>query len=135
MQNIAKLVNEYLLALPKFPVTVIYNDLFPEAQKDSLLCRHDPSTAAEKRYADGSRRGIQNFSYIARCKDAKNCRSWLQTVIDSLDQKEIVVSEAVTIECEAVTLPQFISSSEDQKQTIYTASVKVEFYEDAKGNI
>ncbi len=126
MIGIAETVNDYLKSqLPDLPE--IYTDIFPFAEGESLLSRHDPSTAVEKRFLDGSRFGAVNLSYTARAKDPKVCRDRLNSILNTLDIKELIqASEGMAFECEALTLPQFVTV-DDKEQTIYTCAVRVEY--------
>ena len=133
MIGIAQLVNEWVKKQLPANFPTIYNDVFTDADGDSIVCRHDPSQAAEKRFNDGSRAGTVNLSYHARSDDAKRCRMFLSEILNRLDTETIIdVSDDVYVECEALTLPQFVTV-DDKNNTYYTASVRVEYTQEAKG--
>lgn len=133
MIGIAQLVNTWLKNELGDTIPDIYNDIFPDTDGDSIACRHDPSQAAEKRFNDGSRAGTVNLSYHARSDDAKKCREFLSAILNRLDTETIIdVSDDAYVECEALTLPQFVTV-DDKNNTYYTASVRVEYTQEAKG--
>lgn len=133
MLGIAQLVNTWLKNNPGNTLPDIYNDIFPDTDTDCIVCRHDPSQAVEKRFNDGSRAGTVNLSYHARSDDAKKCRMFLSEIINRLDTQTIIdVSDDTYVECEALTLPQFVTV-DDKNNTYYTASVSVEYTQEAKG--
>ena len=132
MIGIAQLVNTWLKNELGGTIPDIYNDIFPDTDGDCVVCRHDPSQAAERRFNDGSRAGTVNFSYHARSEDAKKCRKFLSAIIDTLDTQTIIdVADDAYVECEALTLPQFVTV-DDKNNTYYTASVSVEYTQEAK---
>lgn len=129
MLNSSQLLNDYLAEQIE-DLPTVYNDLFPEANGDSVICRYDPSQAVEKRFCDGSRNVKQQFSYYARSTDATKARKYLDEIINVLDTKDLIrVSDNFLVQCEAITLPQFISV-DDNNNTIYTATVEIEYVED-----
>lgn len=130
MQNTAYEVNTWLSSqLPDLPA--VYNDVFPTPEGDAIVCRHDPSQAVERRFCDRSRYVKEQFSYHARSKNAANCRKYLDDIIEKLDTQELIrVSDSVSVQCEAVTLPQFVQT-DDKNNTVYTAVIQVEYTEQA----
>jgi hypothetical protein len=119
-------IADYISAWVETELTLpftIYCDLIPDAETDGACIRHDPTPAAEKRYADGTRLITWNFTFYTRCKDAANAREYGKQIVDKLDGATIESPENIEIDCEAVTLPQFIDT--DAKGfTTYSQSVK-----------
>jgi hypothetical protein len=119
-------IADYISAWVETELTLpftIYCDLIPDAETDGACIRHDPTPAAEKRYADGTRLITWNFTFYTRCKDAANAREYGKQIVDKLDGATIESAENIEIDCEAVTLPQFIDT--DAKGfTTYSQSVK-----------
>jgi hypothetical protein len=124
-------IADYISAWVETELTLpftIYCDLIPDAETDGACIRHDPTPAAEKRYADGTRLITWNFTFYTRCKDAAQAREYGKQIVDKLDGAT-VTSDGLNIECEAVTLPQFIDT--DAKGfTTYSQSVKCTFLEE-----
>lgn len=107
----------------------IYCDLIPDEAADGACVRHDPTPAAEERYNDGTRLVAWNFTFYTRCKNAADAREYGKQIVDTLDGATVLSAENIKIECEAVTLPQFIDT--DAKGfTTYAESVKCTFLEE-----
>jgi hypothetical protein len=125
-------IAEYISAWVETELTLpftIYCDLIPDAETDGACIRHDPTPAAEKRYADGTRLITWNFTFYTRCKNAANAREFGKQIVDKLDGATIESPENIKIDCEAVTLPQYIDT--DAKGfTTYAESVKCTFLEE-----
>lgn len=113
------------------PRPAVYDLLrhIPDEDADGACVRHDPTPAAEKRYNDGTRLVAWNFTFYTRCKNAANAREYGKQIIDKLDGATVISAENIKIECEAVTLPQYIDT--DAKGfTTYAESVKCTFLEE-----
>lgn len=107
----------------------IFCDMIPDEDTDGACIRHDPTPAAEKRFTDGTRLVAWNFTFYTRCRDAENAREYGKQIVDKLDGATVTSAEGTEIECEAVTLPQFIDT--DAKGfTTYSQSVKCTFLEE-----
>jgi hypothetical protein len=125
-------IAEYISAWVETELTLpftIYCDIIPDAETDGACIRHDPTPAAEKRYADGTRLITWNFTFYTRCKDAANAREYGKRIVDKLDGATIESPENIEIDCEAVTLPQFIDT-DAKGYTTYCESVKCTFLEE-----
>ena len=126
--KIAETISEWVENALELPFT-IYCDLIPDAETDGACIRHDPTPAAERRYEDGTRLVTWNFTFYTRCKNAANAREYGKQIVDTLDGATVLSAENIKIECEAVTLPQFIDT--DAKGfTTYAESVKCTFLEE-----
>lgn len=106
----------------------IYCDIIPDAEADGACIRHDPTPAAEKRFTDGTRLVAWNFTFYTRCKDAADANEWGKRIVDELDGAT-VESGGLKIDCEAVTLPQFIET-DAKGYTTYAQSVKCTYLEE-----
>ena len=126
--KIAETISEWVETALELPFT-IFCDLIPDEDADGACIRHDPTPAAEKRFIDGTREVSWNFTFYTRCKDAENAREYGKQIVDKLDGATIESPENIKINCEAVTLPQFIDT--DAKGfTTYSESVKCTFLEE-----
>lgn len=126
--KIASAISAYVEETLQLPFT-IYCDLIPDEAADGACVRHDPTPAAEERYNDGTRLVAWNFTFYTRCKNAANAREYGKQIVDTLDGATVLSAENIKIECEAVTLPQFIDT--DAKGfTTYAESVKCTFLEE-----
>ena len=128
MKGIANLVNNYLKT--KLGLT-IYNDVFvdDEAGATDIICRYDPSEAAERRFIDGTRRVEEQLAFYCRSPNATKARDTLDDIIKTLDNHHIVrLDDKLLCQCEAVTLPQFVDVS-DSGKTTYTCTVKIIYRE------
>ena len=126
--KIASAISAYVEETLQLPFT-IYCDLIPDEAADGACVRHDPTPAAEERYNDGTRLVAWNFTFYTRCKNAANAREYGKQIVDTLDGATVLSAESIKIECEAVTLPQFIDT--DAKGfTTYAESVKCTFLEE-----
>lgn len=126
--KIASAISAYVEETLQLPFT-IYCDLIPDEAADGACVRHDPTPAAEKRYNDGTRLVAWNFTFYTRCKNAANAREYGKQIVDKLDGATVLSAENIKIECEAVTLPQYIDT--DAKGfTTYAESVKCTFLEE-----
>ena len=126
--KIASAISAYVEDTLQLPFT-IYCDLIPDEAADGACVRHDPTPAAEKRYNDGTRLVAWNFTFYTRCKNAANAREYGKQIVDTLDGATVLSAENIKIECEAVTLPQYIDT--DAKGfTTYAESVKCTFLEE-----
>lgn len=126
--KIAETISEWVENALELPFT-IFCDLIPDEDADGACIRHDPTPAAEKRFVDGTREVSWNFSFFTRCKDAEDAREYGKQIVDKLDGATIESTENIEIDCEAVTLPQFIET--DAKGfTTYSQSVKCTFLEE-----
>ena len=128
MKGIAKLVNSYL---KKQLNLTIYNDVFADdtAGVTDIICRYDPSEAAELRFIDGTRRVEEQLAFYCRSPNATKARDTLDDIIKTLDNHHIVrIDDKLLCQCEAVTLPQFVDMS-DSGKTTYTCTVKIIYRE------
>ena len=126
--KIASAISAYVEETLQLPFT-IYCDLIPDEAADGASVRLDPTPAAEERYNDGTRLVAWNFTFYTRCKNAANAREYGKQIVDTLDGATVLSAESIKIECEAVTLPQFIDT--DAKGfTTYAESVKCTFLEE-----
>lgn len=126
--KIASAISAYVEETLQLPFT-IYCDLIPDENADGACVRHDPTPAAEERYNDGTRLVAWNFTFYTRCKNAANAREYGKQIVDTLDGATVLSAEKIKIECEAVTLPQYIDT--DAKGfTTYAESVKCTFLEE-----
>lgn len=126
--KIASAISAYVEEALQLPFT-IYCDLIPDEAADGACVRHDPTPAAEERYNDGTRLVAWNFTFYTRCKDAAQAREYGKQIVDKLDGATVTSAENIKIECEAVTLPQYIDT--DAKGfTTYAESVKCTFLEE-----
>lgn len=126
--KIASAISAYVEETLQLPFT-IYCDLIPDEAADGACVRHDPTPAAEERYNDGTRLVALNFTFYTRCKNAANAREYGKQIVDTLDGATVLSAENIKIECEAVTLPQYIDT--DAKGfTTYAESVKCTFLEE-----
>ena len=126
--KIAETISEWVENALDLPFT-IYCDLIPDENADGACVRHDPTPAAEERYNDGTRLVAWNFTFYTRCKNAANARDYGKQIVDTLDGATVLSAEKIKIDCEAVTLPQFIET--DAKGfTTYSESVKCTFLEE-----
>ena len=126
--KIAETISAWVENALELPFT-IFCDLIPDEDADGACIRHDPTPAAEKRFIDGTREVSWNFTFFTRCKDAEDAREYGKQIVDKLDGATIESTENIEIDCEAVTLPQFIET--DAKGfTTYSQSVKCTFLEE-----
>ena len=126
--KIASAISAYVEETLQLPF-IIYCDLIPDETADGACVRHDPTPAAEERYNDGTRLVAWNFTFYTRCKNAANAREYGKQIVDTLDGATVLSAENIKIECEAVTLPQYIDT--DAKGfTTYAESVKCTFLEE-----
>jgi hypothetical protein len=126
--KIAETISAWVETALDLPFT-IYCDLIPDEDADGACVRHDPTPAAEKRFIDGTRKVSWNFTFYTRCRDAGNALEYGKQIVDKLDGATIESTENIKIDCEAVTLPQFIDT--DAKGfTTYAESVKCTFLEE-----
>ena len=128
MKGIGKLVNEYLKQ--KLDIA-IYNDVFADDKEGAtdIICRYDPSEAAERRFIDGTRRVEEQLSFYCRSPNATKARDTLDDIIKTLDNHHVLrVKDGLLCQCEAVTLPQFVDVS-DSGKTTYTCTVKIIYRE------
>lgn len=126
--KIAETISAWVETALELPFT-IFCDLIPDEDADGACIRHDPTPAAEKRFNDGTREVSWNFTFYTRCKDAENAREYGKWIVDKLDGATIESADNIQIDCEAVTLPQYIDT--DAKGfTTYAESVKCTFLEE-----
>lgn len=124
--KIAETISAWVENALTLPFT-IFCDLIPD--EDGACIRHDPTPAAEKRFIDSTREVSWNFTFYTRCKDSAQAREYGKQIVDKLDGATVTSAEEIKIDCEAVTLPQFIET--DAKGfTTYSASVKCTFLEE-----
>lgn len=104
----------------------IQNDVMAETG-DGVCLRYDPAPAAERRYNDGTRLLKWNLTYYVRNKNRTTARELADRLTATLDGAEITAS-GIKIDCEAQTLPQFISVDE-KNNTIYSAAISCTYLE------
>lgn len=126
--NIANIVNAWVEAELDLDFT-IYNDVIPDDTTNAACLRYDPAPAAERRYTDGTRLVAWNLTYYIRNSNRTTARTYADEITATLDGAEITDSTSgVTIQCEALTLPQFISV-DDSGATVYSASIVATYLE------
>ena len=126
--KIAETISAWVENALTLPFT-IFCDLIPDEDENGACIRHDPTPAAEKRFIDGTREVSWNFTFYTRCKDSAQAREYGKQIVDKLDGATVTSAEEIKIDCEAVTLPQFIET--DAKGfTTYSQSVKCTFLEE-----
>lgn len=130
--NIAEVISEWVEKALQLPFT-IYCDLIPTADADGACVRHDPSPAAEKRFSDGSRYVSRNLTFYVRMKNAEQARELSKQITDKLDGATVTSPDGLEIDCEAVTLPQYIDT-DSKGLTTYAAAIKCDYYEPAETN-
>lgn len=129
--NIAETISAWAESALELPFT-IFCDLLPDEDADGACIRHDPTPAAEKRYTDGSRLVSWNLTFFTRCKDAADAREYGKRIVDKLDGATIErPGDGLEIDCEAVTLPQFIET-DAKGYTTYASSVRATYLEEAE---
>lgn len=126
--KIAETISAWAETVLELPFT-IFCDLIPDEDADGACIRHDPTPAAEKRFTDGSRKVSWNFTFYIRCRDAEDARKYGKQIVDRLDGATVTSAENIEIDCEAVTLPQFIET-DAKGYTTYSQSVKCTFLEE-----
>lgn len=122
--NIISELNKYLNE-KLTPYAPIIQDVFTP-DTEGIVCRHDPSTAKETKYLDGTSVGLQNASYYARSKDQKKAREQLDAFIAALDLCDIEISNGIFVKCEVVTAVSFVSKLENGA-AVYTCAFRVEY--------
>jgi hypothetical protein len=126
--NVANIINTWVETELSLPFT-IYNDVMPDSTGDAACLKHDPAPAAKRRYTDGSRLVKWNLTYYVRNKNRTKARDYADEITAKLDGAEITdQASGVKIECEAQTLPQFISL-DDKNNTIYSAAIVCTYLE------
>lgn len=132
-EKIAQIICEYLeanvvdssgIALP-FPIEI---EMFRSKDRDGAIIRHDPTSAAERRFIDGTRLVVRVFSVYTRCKDTFDALKWSRLLIDTIDGKEIE-KDALKVECVAQSLPQFIEQDAGG-YTVYMGSFSAKYMEE-----
>ncbi len=125
--NVANVVNAW--AENELSLAQIFNDVMPDTTDDAICLRYDPAPAAERRYTDGSRLLKWNLTYYVRNSSRTEARNIADQLTATLDGAHIYDSTSgITLEVEAQTLPQFISTDE-KNNTIYSAAIVVTYLE------
>ncbi|MCQ2485819.1 MAG: minor capsid protein [Clostridia bacterium] len=128
----ANKINAWVEKKLNLPFT-IYNDMIPDTTAPAACLRYDPAPAAERRFNDGSRLLKWNLTFYIRHKDRAKARAFAYDITAALDGTVIPDEENGTeYNCEALTLPQFISI-DDKNNTVYSAAIEV--YYMARGNM
>ena len=122
--NIIKELNDYLKT-KLTPYAAIVQDAFP-TNVEAIIARHDPSTAKEEPYIDGSFVGEQMVSYYARSLDAKKAREQLDAIILALDMGEFSIAGGILVTCQVQANTMFISKS-DTGAFVYMNTLKIEY--------
>lgn len=126
--NVASIVNAWVETQLELPFA-IYNDVIPDTAKDAACLRYDPAPAAERRYTDGTRLLKWNLTYYIRNSDRGKAREYADAITAALDGAIVPdATSGVNINCEAQTLPQFISIDE-KNNTIYSAAIVCTYLE------
>lgn len=126
--NVANVVNNWIEKKLNLPFT-IYNDVIPDTSDNAACLRYDPAPAAERRYTDGTRLLKWNLTYYVRNKNRTKAREYADKITAQLDGAEITdQASGVKIDCEAQTLPQFISL-DDKQNTVYSAAIVCTYLE------
>jgi hypothetical protein len=126
--NVASIVNAWVENELDLKFT-IYNDVIPDTAKDAACLRYDPAPAAERRYTDGTRLLRWNLTYYIRNSDRTKARNYADEITALLDGAVITdATSGVDINCEAATLPQFISI-DDKNNSIYSAAIVCTYLE------
>lgn len=126
--NVASIINTWVENELDLPFT-IYNDVIPDTANNAACLRYDPAPAAERRYTDGTRLLKWNLTYYIRNSDKAKAREYADTITATLDGAVIPdATSGVYINCEAQTLPQFISIDE-KNNTIYSAAIVCTYLE------
>lgn len=125
--NMAETISAWVENALELPFA-IYCDLIPDEDGDGACIRHDPTPAAERRFADGTRLVAWNYTFYTRCKNAADAKEYGKRIVDTLDGAT-VTSGSIKTDCEAVTLPQFIDT-DAKGYTTYAESVKCTFLEE-----
>lgn len=126
MIDVASIVCDYIESHLELPFTISL-DLIQNAEKDGSCIRHDPTMASERAFTDGSRLIEWSLALYVRMKNATEARRQTENIIEFLNDLTIVDSKTNTeINCEAVTLAQFIGT-DDKEMTTYTASFSARF--------
>ena len=126
--NVASIVNAWVETQLELPFT-IYNDVIPDTAKDAACLRYDPAPAAERRYTDGTRLLKWNLTYYIRNSDRTKAREYADAITAALDGAIVPdAASGVNINCEAQTMPQFISIDE-KNNTIYSAAIVCTYLE------
>ena len=122
--NIIKELNDYLKT-KLTPYAAIVQDAFP-TNVEAIIARHDPSTARESNYIDGSCVGEQMVSYYARSIDAKKAREQLDAIILALDMGEFSIAGGILVTCQVQANTMFVSKS-DAGVFVYMNTLKIEY--------
>lgn len=123
--NVANIINNWVENALNLRFQ-IQNDVMAETG-DGVCLRYDPAPAAERRFNDGSRLLKWNLTYYVRNKNRTTARELADRLTATLDGAEITAS-GIKIDCEAQTLPQFISVDE-KNNTIYSAAISCTYLE------
>ena len=123
--NVANIINNWVENALNLRFQ-IQNDVMAETG-DGVCLRYDPAPAAERRYNDGTRLLKWNLTYYVRNKNRTTARELADRLTATLDGAEITAS-GIKIDCEAQTLPQFISV-DDKNNTIYSAAISCTYLE------
>ncbi|MBR0318902.1 MAG: minor capsid protein [Spirochaetia bacterium] len=126
--NVADTICTWLETAMELPFTV-YADIIPDEDSDGACLRHDPNPAAERRFIDGSRQVSWQLTFFVRCQNAENARRYAADMTDTIDGAEITGDDGIKMDCEAVTLPQFIEV-DAKGYTTYSASIRCTYLEE-----
>ena len=93
-------------------------------QGNSLALRHDPGSATEQRFFDGTREGSFNFSMLVKNESLETCLQTMNALTEALDLRDFVIeNEFVT--CYPVSQPVPIEETDDG--FVYTCSFRLEY--------
>lgn len=126
MMNITEILNGYLLDNVLEGYDVIYNDVFPDDENESIISRYDPSTANETEYIDGSADGSQSLAYLVRSQRAEKARGTLAEILECVDGLSCETEGGTEIRFEGVTLPTFVSV-DDKNNTVYSLEITAKY--------
>ena len=126
--KIAEGVGAYVEHALSLPFTV-YCNVIPDGDEDGACVRHDPTPAAERRFTDGTRLVSYNLTFYTRCRSDEDAREWGKRIVDELDGATIESPDGIRVDCEAVTLPQYIDI-DSKGFTTYAESVRCTYLEE-----
>jgi len=90
---------------------------------ESICIRIDPGRPVEKRYLNGTRVGVTDFSLYCKSASKATAINQLWDYINGLDLIKFPLTDNLSITTEPQTEPHFISKSENN-EVIYAASFR-----------
>ena len=125
MTDIVKVINDYLTATIS-PYTAIYQDVFPDATTNEIMCRHEPTPTNVKRYMNGSVLGVLHFTYYCKSKSLPTIQTACQNIINAIGGKRFDIENSLTIDVEQLSEPSFVERR-DTREIIYTLPFEIQF--------